>query len=370
MSSKQRSIAALVVAGLMIAGCLMMPSSQAEDLELVPEPWVHETHDFDVPIDTNVPNSGMCDERWSMEVRHGEVLTLLMAREMDQNGGKMVDYTFNVHYDVDDTQYIAQFMIMYCVIKVGDQTYNAPLTSCEGFYLTYTPIQYSGSVPSFYCNITYQGVQVYTDMNAGSTFDLTLCHRVTADWDRTDIKVEALFDFTNTALFQPFSNTELAPGTPFTAEIHYGMMVHKAHAIEQEGPLVPTGHTNDTLQYALTLDNGAPLTLSKMQMDDRFSITNSTGSYGSIGYSSMDYAASCHVVHGFPGLTYKDTISMKSDPEITIYHDRVTAGWNNDGGWNNDDAWPSFLLPIALIGAAAIIGVAVVVMMRKRGRSK
>jgi LPXTG-motif cell wall-anchored protein len=66
------------------------------------------------------------------------------------------------------------------------------------------------------------------------------------------------------------------------------------------------------------------------------------------------------VTHGFPNLTYKDTLSMKSDPEITVYHDRVTA---NAGTGN--------LIPMVAIGAiAAVAAIGAVVFMRKRKKNR
>lgn len=72
----------------------------------------------------------------------------------------------------------------------------------------------------------------------------------------------------------------------------------KVHAFGSGGQVVPTWLINKTLQYNLTLDNVTPLSLSRLQMMDQFSITNSTRSYESIGFSSMDYAAMRHIVHG------------------------------------------------------------------------
>jgi hypothetical protein len=355
-----RPLSALLLIAV-FAGSLAAPVCAA-DGELVPEPWVHETHEYNVPVDSNIPNSGMLNEKWSLEIKHGEVLTLLMAREMAGDNGNVVDYTFNVHYNVGGTQYIAQFMIMYAAFKVGGEAVQAPLLNCDGFSLTYTPVRYEGGVPMFYCNITYRGIQLYPDAHPGSTVDLTLCHRIVADWERTDIKVEALFDFANTTLYQPSSGNELSVGTEFAAEIHYQMMVHKAHAMGTEGPLSPASSTDGTLVYNLTLDSGAPLTMSRMQMKDQFTVTNSSASYQSTGYSSMDVSPTTHVVHGFPGLVYGDTLSLKSDPEITVFHDRVTSS-NDPSG--EVPAFP--LLPIVIVAAVAAISL-VVLVVRKRKR--
>jgi hypothetical protein len=63
------------------------------------------------------------------------------------------------------------------------------------------------------------------------------------------------------------------------------------------------------------------------------------------------------VTHGFPNLTYEDTISMKSDPEIIVYHDRVTANSNP----------LTLLMPMATLGAiVAVAAIGAIVFMRKR----
>jgi hypothetical protein len=90
-------------------------------------------------------------------------------------------------HDVDDIQYIAQFMIMHANFKVADQMITAPLTNCDGFSLMFTLIQYYRNVPSFYFNITYEGVQVYPGLYPSSTFSLMLSQSITADWNLTDI---------------------------------------------------------------------------------------------------------------------------------------------------------------------------------------
>jgi LPXTG-motif cell wall-anchored protein len=61
------------------------------------------------------------------------------------------------------------------------------------------------------------------------------------------------------------------------------------------------------------------------------------------------------ITHGFPNLTYKNTQSIKSDPEITVYHDRVGVTGNTN---------------LALIAATGVIvavaATGAVVFMRKR----
>ncbi len=362
----QTSIAILLVASLLITGglsCISSSRAEGSNSELVPEPWVHETHEFNVPIDTSVPDSGVCNEKWSIEVRHGDVLTLLMARNITQDDQSTVDYTFNIMYTIGDTEYIAQFMIMYVTLVVDQQIITVPLTTCDDFALVVSPVQYNGTVPTFDCAITYKDLRLYSDVSKNSTLDLTLFHHFSADWNQTDVKVEALFDFNNTKLFDESTGNELDAGTTFATEIHYGMMVHKAHAFGTEGPIIPTGNTDGTLEYNLTLDNGAPLRMSKLNMSNAFNVFNGTGAYASMGYSSMNYAAQSHVVHGFPNLIYKDTLSMKSDPEITVFHDRVTEDQMND---NNNPSGLPLWIPIMVIGAIAAVSVAIVMVKRKK----
>ncbi len=280
------SISALIVAGLLITGGLLfIPSANADEpaLELVPEPWVHETHEYDVPGDDKNTNGMMINEKWSIEVRHGDVMTLIMARNMTQDDQTGVDYTLNIHYYIGDTLYIAQFMMIYAAFVIGNDTIFAPLSTCEGFELNFTPIQYDGTVPSMYCNITFEGIQVYQDASKNSTFDLTLCHHIVGDWNRTDIKVEALFDLSDTRFIDIGNDIELNTGELFTAKIHYMMMLHDPETFSTDGPIIPTGHTDTNLEYNLTLDNGAPLSVSKLKMKDDFTVYNASGSYASVG---------------------------------------------------------------------------------------
>jgi hypothetical protein len=93
-------------------------------------------------------------------------------------------------------------------------------------------------------------------------------------------------------------------------------------------------------------------------MRDDFTIYNGSGANDSTGYSFMElHGGQAYVTHGFPNLTYGDTQSMKSDPEITIYHDRVTE---NDP-MSDKPLW--ILIPV-VAGIAAVI-VAVVLIKRK-----
>jgi hypothetical protein len=232
-----------IIGMLLVGGLIALPLAQAEDTALVPEPWVHETHEYNVPIDVNVPDSGTAIEKWSVEVRHGDVLTLLMARNITHNGLAGIDYTFNTMYTIKGTEYIAQFMMMYVSISYNGQIEQVPLTTCDNFQVSYTSIVYNGTVPTFDCAITFNGLDLYSDAPKPSTLNLTLLHHFYADWNQTDVKVEAMFDFNGTKLYDMSNGNELDAGTPFAAEVHYAMIVHKAHAMGTEGPIAPTSHT-------------------------------------------------------------------------------------------------------------------------------
>ncbi len=352
---------------MIIGGLVALPAAQAVDAELVPEPWVHETHEYNVPIDVNVENGGTAIEKWSVEVRHGGVLTLLMARNITTDGTAGVDYTFNTMYTVKGTEYIAQFMMMYVAISFADhQTLQAPLTTCDNFQVSYTPIVYNGTIPTFDCAITYNGLDLlYPDASKHSTLNLTLIHHFYCDWNQTDVKVEALFDLNGTRLYDITNGVELDDGTPFAAEVHYAMVVHKAHAMGTEGPIAPSSHTDTTLVYDLAADGGTPITMSKLNMSNEFTIYNATGSYGSIGYSNLMFGTVSNAVHGFPGLVYKDTVSLKSDPEVTIFHDRVTESNSNGSGGS-----PPLTLIAVVSAVVVVVGAASFVVIKRRGKPK
>lgn len=368
------SVRILVTAGLLVLWALNSISSvQAEESETgpVPEPWVHETHVYNVSgdIDGKPTNEFFVNERWSIEVRHGDVMTLIMARNITQNNIASVDYTNNIHYSIGGKLYIAQFMMIGLTLKVGSYDVTAPLSTCSDFELEYSPLVYDGTVPTFDCNITYKDIRLYFGASApagsvGSTVDLTLVHHIRGDWTNTRIKVEALLEFQNTVLFNPNDgNNEFGIGASFTAELSYGMMLANPEDARISGPVVPTSCTNSTLEYNMTLDSGAPLTMSKLEMKDSFTTYNSTGSQTSIGYSSMViHGAQASVTHGFPNMTYGETQSMKSDPEISVYHDRVTAN-DNPGNPNQTPKW-GLIAVVGVAGAAAVIGA--VLFLRKR----
>ncbi len=75
----------------------------------------------------------------------------------------------------------------------------------------------------------------------------------------------------------------------------------------------------------------------------------------------MEYGPQSQVTHGFPDLIYNDTLSIKSDPEITVFHNRVTE---------NDDSNPTTggvpLATIVAIGAIVVLTVAIFMVKRKK----
>ena len=85
-------------------------------------------------------------------------------------------------------------------------------------------------------------MQVYSGTSRNSTFDLTLIHYVTVNWTQTDIRTEALFDFSNTKLYDSL-DTEFNLSEPFTTEIEYSMFLED-QTNGNGTPIVPTGHTN------------------------------------------------------------------------------------------------------------------------------
>jgi len=366
------SIVAFLAVNLLVIGSLyiVVPSqAQESEPELVPEPWVHETHEYDISgeIDGTPTDEFFVNEKWSIEVRHGDVMTLIMARNITQNGIASVDYTNNIHYSIGGKLYIAQFMIMELVFEIGGYGIHSPLNTCSGFGLEYSPIVYDGTVPTFDCTITYEGIQVYSVgsyhvASSVSSVSLTLVHHVRGDWNNTHIKIEALFDFGNTRFFNPDdSNNEFNAGEPFTAKIGYMMMLANPEDFRTTGPVIPSGHTNTTLEYNMTLDDGSPLTVSELEMRDSFMIYNGSGARASVGYSSMEvHGGQAFVTHGFPNLTYMDTQSIKSDPEITIYHDRVTGNYDSDQ--------KPYWLIVPLIGAVVAISI-IAILMRKRKKA-
>lgn len=262
-------------------------------------------------------------------------------------------------------------MIMQMIFKIGGLKMYSMLKTCDKFELAYSPIKYDGPNPTFDCNITYERIRVgnldYQNTHNNSTFDVTLFHHFRLDWNQTNIKVEAMFNFNNTTFYQ-VNGTEFDAGEPFTAEIVYSMALGVIDKNENAVWIVPTSVNDTTMEYNLTLDNGSPLTLSKLEMRDSFTIQNETGAKTSVGYSSMEvFGEIAQVIHGFPNLTYKDSQTIISDPEITIYHDRVTENINPNPNPNLPASDQSILLKsIAAIGIIGAIGITVVLLIKRK----
>ena len=375
-SSPRKSIAILAVVCLLIIGSLnltLFARADGSSPEEVPAPLVFEVHKYNLWGDINgvLTHDLFINEIWSIEVRHGDMKTLIMARNISQpsqNNISGVDYTNNIHYYINGTLYIAQFMIVESSFNIANQTMDkeihSPLSTCTGFKLEYSPIRYDGTVPTLDCNITYEDIRVYQSDHPDSTFDLTLIHHIRADWNQTDDKIEAQFNFSNTRFYQS-NGTEFDAGVPFTAEMKYAMALWIPGSGE---PIIPTSHTNMTLKYDITY-NGAPLTISRLQMKDSFTIYNGTDARTSLGYSSMSPVQNdgrVYVTHGFPNMTYKDTQSMKSDPKITVFHERVTEG-SNQGPQGIQ--WGLVVAVIAVVAAGAVGAVVFIRKRKKNGRA-
>lgn len=371
-SPVQTSVTIFIVASLLIIGSLnLVPFNQAQASgpDLVPEPSIQETHIYNDTGYLNGTPYYTINERWSLDIIHGNVETALWTRNFTQDNGTMVDYSNNIKYRIGDTFYQAQFLIMQTVFKIGGLKMYSMLKTCDKFELAYSPIKYDGPNPTFDCNITYERIRVgnldYQNAHNNSTFDVTLFHHFRLDWNQTDIKVEALFDFNNTAFYQ-VNGTEFDAGEPFAAEIVYSMELGVIDKNENAVLIVPTSVNDATMEYNLTLDNGSPLRLSKLEMKDSFTIQNGTGARTSVGYSSMEifegFEGIAQITHGFPNLTYKDTQTIRSDPEITIYHDRVTENINP-----NPNPLPQTIAAIGIIGA---IGITVVLLMKRKKKKQ
>ncbi len=356
-------IGIVIAVNLSIIGSLgLTVNCQADDAEteMVPEPWVNETHEYDVTgeVDGTPTDEYFVNEAWSIEVRHGDVMTLIMARNITQGDVTSVDYQNNIHYSIGGKLYIAQFMIMELVFIIGGYEIHAPLGTCSDFEVQHSPTTYDGTVPTLYCNFTFEGVHIYNDGSLPaeyslSTVDLTLIHHIRGDWNNTHMKVEALLNFENTRFFDPNDNNEeFETGEQFTARVGYMMMLANPEDFRTIGPVIPSSYTNTTLVYNMTLDNGSPLTMSKLEMRDDFSIFNASGASSAVGYSSMEvFGGQAHVTHGFPNLTYNDTQSMRSDPEVTIFHDMVTEAYSPA----SDYLW--VLIPVVAGIAVAIMAI-------------
>ena len=363
-------IVAFFVASIFIIGCSnLVPLVEAEDadLELVPEPRVHETHEYNVSgdIDGTPTDAFFVNERWMIDVTHGDVMTLIMARNITQGDMTSVDYQNNIHYYIGGVLYIAQFTIMEVVFNIGEYEVSVPLRTCSDFEVEHTPVVYDGTVPTLDCSFFFEGLHIYQDGSlpaeySASTVDLTLIHRIRADWNDTSMKVEAVLDFADTRFYDPNDgHAEFETGEQFTAKIWYTMGVGRPGDPE---PVIPTSCTNSTLEYNITLDNGTPLTMSQLNMDNNFTAYDSSGPRSLVGYSSMEMGEDgvARVSHGFPNMTYGETTSMQSDPEVTVFHDTVTEAYR---------PFTEYLMDIIPFVAAAVAAIAVVVILWRRKRS-
>ncbi len=372
-SSTREPFAISLIAGLLIVGSLsLIPFAQAAEtaLENVPAPWVTESHFYNrsESYEGNA-RANYDNEAWGITITHGDIKTGLAARNYTNGNGVFVDYGQNIMFQLGGKGYIAMFTIDQVLLKFGNSTLPTPLSNCADFQLTYTKVKYDGTIPTLECNITYTNIRVNSDA-PDSTFDLTLLNHFRGDWNQTNVKVEALLDFSDMNLGQ------FSEGEQFTAEIHYVMQLTDPSLVDVGPPdfntLKPSEYTDTSLRYNLTRDDGSPYTLSELDMNDDFTIYNASGQQTAVGYSRIDspnttgpngqsYNHNSRIVtHGFPNLTYGDTTSMKSDPELVVFHDRVTSS-----------SIPSTpLIPIVAVGAiAAVAAIGAIAFMRKRKKA-
>jgi hypothetical protein len=355
----QVMIAIAMAAGMLVSGNLVPPLQADETTELVPIPRVDEFHGFNI---TPPGFQELVYEQWYLAIHHGDVMTLLQAkREGESFNTSGMDYEMNIHYTIADVLYIAQFMIVNVNFVTRGEMFSCPLY-CDDFELTHTPVSYIGAVPHFYCNMTYQGIEVYHGKAVDSKVDLTICHRIVCDWNRTDIKVEAIFDFNNTR-FVDANGTEYEAGEPFAAEVAYTMALGCPGVVD--GPLTPTSYSNTTLEYNMTQENGAPLTVSKLKMLEDFTVHNASGESASTAYSWLEHHTQTLVIHGFPDLTYKDTEWIHSDPELTVFHDRAEE-WEEDQGGITLFRYVDPLMFAAVIAILVVAVVSLVLWKRKK----
>ncbi len=367
-NSIEKSITVFTIAFLLFVGTLNTASSAAADEsapEKVPAPTVSEVHEYNAPQRDeygNVGTGAYCNERWGVCIEHGGVKIGICATNQTSpvsSNRPHVGYGQCIQYSIGGKMYVAMFILdeglgsqnTNIEIIIGNQTIHTPLNTSDGFKLTRSPVRYDGVIPTLDLNITFERIRVYQGNHTDSTFDLTFLHHFRGNWTQTSIKVEALFDFSNATFYQP-DGTEFNAGEPFTAEIRYFMQL-----MGPRGYVIPTGLSNGTFRYNLTLDNGSPLTVSRLDMKDSFTIYNGTGASASVGYSSMVVRGGiAFVTHGFPNLTYMDTQSMRSDPEITVYHDRVTGNM--------------ILVLVTATGVVVAVGAIGVVFIGKRKKNK
>lgn len=366
------------------SGLVSLANADESTAAKVPAPWIRENHDFNVShVGGGEPGGYYTHEGWGVQISHGGSTTGLEVRRLNNGpnptGDTFIDYANYVNYNVSGRHYSAQFYIMELKFEVEQTAIGTMLSTCSDFVLNRTPVVYDGAVPTFYCNITFYGIHVYsgTPSPAGSedsTFDLTLIHYIRGDWNNTQIKLEGLMDFSNTRLFSPVSGTECPAGTPFTAGIDYRIYVTEIINQQAGTFLKPTGRTDKTLTFDMNQTSGTPLVVSRLDMRDNFTKHNETGDDASVGYSFMGESNDMFtpVSHRFPNLTYKDTQWMKSDPKLTVYHDMVTEE-NNKNPWAAGGlgaANMAQIISICAIIAACAIGTVLFLRWRRKKASR
>ncbi len=361
----------MIVMGIIAAWSISVwqgTQAQGAGDEIVPEPNVQENHKFN----ESGSSPGLVwkfNEQWGIVVKHGNVLTLIGARNLTQNGETWIDYQYNIQYMVGSESYIAELTMNAVSFVIGNETIMVNLTTCEDFEVTYSTTTYNGTVPELECNVAYHRLHVYPGTSRASTFELTLRHHIHADWNETDVKVEALFDLSNTS-FYALNGTEYSAGEHFDVEMKYSMRLTRPNTAGV--PIAPTGYTNESLEYNITQENGAPISVSKLKMTNYFAACTDNGTKQLMGYSSMVCAPISQATHGFPDLTYKETKSIKSDPEIIAFHNRVTKDEQNNAGHHggNPETPKWGLIIFVAVVAIGVTCVAILVARKKKTTGK
>ncbi|HMF32263.1 MAG TPA: hypothetical protein VKK79_12650, partial [Candidatus Lokiarchaeia archaeon] len=292
-------------------------------------------------------------EYWSLVMQSGyTVLNLIAMNTSNSNPRNLngVFYQQNVQYLIDNSNIIALLSLNAITFTIGGQVATTNLTESAGFTLAYSPMQYNGTIPWFNCNITFHQVQVYPGTARDSTFELTMIHYVTVNWTQSVVKTEALFNFTNTKLFDA-SGTELPAGAPFAVALVFNMGL--TNATDWTG-FQPSSYTNTTLEYNIMQPNGQPISIAKLNMESNFTAYNASGAVDQAGYSNMTCSGGggATVTQGFPNLLYGQISSLQSDPEITFTYDRLSS-----------NPVPAYFWPVTI---AAISGAGVVTVLLVR----
>lgn len=349
---------------LMIGGISLMPSAVADGSTSgkVPEPSISVNHVYNQAETYQGNAQGNYDnEAWTVVINDGDLKTLISARNFTAFNQTFVDYNIYLNFYLEGKFYIAMFTIDQVLIKIGNDSLLVPLKNCAGFEVSHSSVVYDGTVPTIDCTVTYRGVRVFPDAPS-SAFDLTLVSHFRGDWNQSSIKVDALLDFEGMDL------GGYAAGTPFTAEVHYIMQLTDPSinlGYPDYNTIKPSSFTDTSLGYDLTRADGSPYSLSQLEMNDDFTIYNQSGAQAATGYSRIDspnmgngmqYNHNARVVtHGFPDLVYKDTLSIKSDPEIIVFHDR-----------SNAQGLMGYIVPIAVVASIIAVAGAFIVVRRKR----